>query len=81
VAFYGPAEGRCVGFCALALGTDAPELAMTPLDAQNLIQEVRWGSADWLALKCSSQGLVYFIKYFLSLRWWAHKGSNRGPAD
>ena len=37
---------------------------MTPLDAQNLIQEVRWGSADWLALKCSSQGLVYFISIF-----------------
>ena len=65
MAFYGPAEGRCVGFCALALGrTDAPELAMTPLDAQNLFQEVRWGSADCLALKCSSQGLVYFINIF-----------------
>jgi hypothetical protein len=35
-----------------------------PLDAQNLIQEVRCGSADCLALKCSSEGLVYFINIF-----------------
>ena len=35
-----------------------------PLDAQNLMQEVRCGSADCLALKCSSQGLVYFTNIF-----------------
>ena len=70
-----------IGVKTVAFGSGHAAISMVQLaHFQNPARRVRYGSAAE-KLIFAAAAVVSFYQSFLNLRWWAHKGSNLGPAD